>query len=283
MRLSSFIVLSVLAAAAACSSFDSAEPTPELPERDASLAPDAGADAGEVGDAALTDAAPSASAAYGAAVLFDAPIAYWRFAEPAGSAVLSSETGEHVLLPAANAPALGATGVFGAGSGALSFDGKLGRRVACSTMPANALPFAFEAWVFPVGSPDVTRAIVRRSAGGASFNVRFTDTSVRVDTGMSDLGYAVAGPMPPAASWHHLLVQATTAEDAQLYIDGVKYGVPGVTNNGTLPMVDFSVGAMDAELSPADGTKIAEVALYDHVLDPTRITAHYLSGKPPSP
>jgi hypothetical protein len=84
--------------------------------------------------------------------------------------------------------------------------------------------------------------------------------------------------MPDA--WHHIVAQASTTTTLAIFFDGVKNDAINTGASGALAPCDFSLGAPAAG-APTIGpdARLAELALYDHVVTPVRVTAHYLAGK----
>lgn len=285
MRLPSSIVLSVLAAVAACSAFDSVDPPPELPERDASVALDAdSADVTEVdaADAAVPDA-PTASADYEAAVLADAPIAYWRFTEPVGSPALASKVGKHDLVPSTNAlPLLGRPGLFSGTGGAIELDNTPGQRAAVGGLPIlvpNA--FAVEMWIFLPQPANLNgRSLLVHSDGQRSYFVYLEGPKINLRvTGPVGQGQVVATG-PGDGAWHHLVFQANAPPGSEIYLDAIKWPLTTTVQAGAYNVRDFILGASDPGSNTVSAL-LAEVALYDHVLASERITEHFKVGKRP--
>jgi hypothetical protein len=287
VRLRALLVLTLIAA---CSSFESSDPTPGLPERDASVADDAAVDAGandaEVSDVAV-DATPSASAVYEAAVLADAPKAYWRFTEPVGSAGLASKVGsEYSLLPAPNAPVFGRPGLFSGTGGAIEFASLAGERVETSALPVFAPgPFAVELWLFLDRPGNLNgRSFVVHSTGTASYFAYLQGSTVVVDTTNPNVKRRIVGTGVTDNAWHHLVFQADVGSlsTAEVYVDGIKALDATNLAEGAYPKRPFTLGAADPTTQTiGPGTKLAEVAVYDHVLPAARIADHNLLGKVP--
>jgi hypothetical protein len=199
----------------------------------------------------------------------------------------ASETGTHVLVPGATAPSSGLPGLFSGTGGALGFTGtKPGERVASTTAPV-LLPaaFAIETWIYlDVPSDETVRSLVARSNGMHSFNL-YVYSSVawlEVCESGTPMQYYVGAPGITPSKWHHLIAQGAALAQIEIFADGVRYTSIGTTNTAPLSTRDLSVGSADdfGNSVGANG-KIAEVALYDHVLTAERVTAHYLAGRAP--
>jgi hypothetical protein len=279
--------LLVLTLLAACSSFEASDPAPELPQRDASVAPDADADAGAIDGAdpdTAIDATPSASALYEAAVLLDSPKAYWRFTEPVGSTHLASKVGDYSLLPAPNPPAFARPGLFSGSGGAIEYDASSGQRVETSTVPMLAPgPFAVEAWVF-LSKPgnDNGRSMIVHSSGQASYFAYLQASTVVLEVSIQNAKRQIVGTGVTDNAWHHLVLQASSVATAEVYVDGIKAVTALNLAEDPYNLRAFILGASDPNSQTiGPGTKLAEVALYDHVLTAQRITEHNVLGKVP--
>lgn len=277
--------------AAACSSFDDAA---DSPGPSPSPVDDAGSDTSEAridsgaADAPIdvaVDTGPSASSiAYRAAVMQDKPIAYWRLSEPAASVSLASEVGAHTFLPGAVKPSFGVAGLFSGTGGAIGLGGTNGMRVFSNTVPM-LLPnaFSFETWI-NLGAPadDSLRTIFAQANASSSVVFYVMNTGLVLEcVNMMAHFYANMPPLSTGA-WHHVVAQATTVAAIEIYVDGSKSLT--ATSNTQVPDApgEFTVGARDNG-APALGpnAKLAEIALYDHVLTPDRITEHIVLGKTP--
>jgi hypothetical protein len=265
---------------AACSpSYGTAdEVTPDAGSSDAST----NQDAGSVTD---TGAGPTStsSASYRQAVLEDTPIAFWRFSEKADSPVLASEIGSHALLPAAAKPLFGESGLFSGAGGAIGFDGTKGQRVVSATVPfAAPAGVAVEAWIRLTIPPDsLGRGIVGQSDGNDSFILFLFQAEIYFEVRLGATRHYVANGLS-VNEWHHIVAQTNSMTGVEMSIDGVRS--TAAISNGTTPLAaqDFFVGAEKDSTDPiGPDARVAEVALYDHVLTPERITQHYLLGKKP--
>jgi hypothetical protein len=283
------VVAVAVAIVAACSSFEPGNDTPASPDAgaDGATPKDDAASTGDASSDVDVDAAPAASTAYRAEVLLDTPIAYWRFNEKAGSPSHPSEVGPHVLVPGAKPALSGYAGLFSGTGGAIGFTATDGERVVSSTAP-TIVPsaVAIEVWVYlDIASDDNSRFIAARSNGTQAFLlyvlsgvawIEIADATIDSGTPTSYVGASGITP----GKWHHILAQATGPTQVEIFGDGVRYTNIGQAINGPYSTRDLSIGAAD-DLGKTLGTggKIAEVALYDHLLVPQRVTAHYLAGR----
>jgi hypothetical protein len=269
----------------ACTSFADAPNAPNVTNapNDAGAVPDADVDAGAAGEGG--DAAPSSSSAYAAEVVADAPLAFWRLAEKSGTAVLNSEVGSHALVPT-NGPLLGAPGLFGGTGGAVAFDGAPGRRLVASTLSnllQNGQPFAIEMWLYSGGpSDDSYRHLVDQSNGTHEISLFLRAGALGADVYDNGTVRTFTRPEPMLHAWHHVVVQGVSLVDPRLWIDATDVPV-GVTGTGyAAAQRTLTIGAeSDAAPSLPGGSRVAEIAVYDHVLAPARVLAHFTVGKAP--
>jgi hypothetical protein len=261
----------------ACGSFDAAA-TPD----------DGGAGAGDAssdgGSADAADAGPTtASESYAAAVIADQPLGFWRLGEKSGAATLQSVQGGHALVPT-NGPTLGLDGLFPPPSGAVGFDGVQGRRLVASTLPnlmENGRAFAIEMWLFLGGPSDSSyRHLAAQSDGTRELSVWVRAGKIGFD--LYDLGVlsAVDRPEPASLQWHHVVAQAASMREPRLWVDGAEVALESPAVATAVPQKALTLGAEnDGAPSLPVGSKVAEIAVYDHVLVPERVLAHFTLGK----
>ena len=282
-------LVAVLSYFVACSSYGSSDDAPALaPERDASTPTDAnaatdGATSPDSDDDTGTDAASGPSAAYRAAVLADSPLAYWRFAEKKGSPALASEVGAHFLLAGPSSPELAQPGLFADAGAAIRFGGGTGQRVVASTVPIDIPnPMAIEAWIF-AGSPadSVSRMVLGRSNGTHSYFLYTYNGDLFFEILYSSNKFWVQTTFTSNA-WHHVVAQGSQPSEIEIVLDGLKKAIETTTPTTAVPPREFHVGAADdADTAVGPDARITELALYDHVLAPARVTEHFIRGKAP--
>jgi hypothetical protein len=235
--------------------------------------------------AALAVSWPTVAAAqYPATVLADAPVAYYRFEEVAGTSALDSSgngnTGTYTngpLLAQAGQPQLGL---------AVSFDGIDDHVVTPRTVATN---FTLELWLRTTATSLAgTQAfegngLVWSDVGGtandfvlAALNDRaafFTgnpDTTVIGTTQIND------------GLWHHVVSTRTMGGATQLYVDAVLQAT-GTTNGSPLDaLAEIIVAANTLDSRYFEGL-VDEVAYYTTVLPPARIQAHFAARIAPVP
>src|SRR5687768_420960 len=236
--------------------------------------------------AALALSWPTVAAAqYQTTVLADAPVAYYRFEEVAGTSALDSSgngnTGTYTngpLLAQAGLPQLGV---------AVSFDGIDDHVVTPRTV---ATDFTLELWLRTTAtSPAGTQAfegdgLLWSDVGGTAndFVLAALNDRAAFFTGNPDT--TVIGTTPiNDGSWHHVVATRTMGGATQLYIDAVLQAT-GTTNGSPLnALAQIMVAGNTLDSRYFEGL-VDEVAYYTTVLSPGQIQAHFAAGTvPPTP
>ena len=236
---------------------------------------------------ALSSWPTAAAAQYQATVLADAPVAYYRFEEVAGTSALDSSgngnTGTYTngpLLAQAGLPQLGV---------AVSFDGINDYVVTPRTV---ATDFTLELWLRTTAtSPAGTQAyegdgLLWSDVGGsandfvlAALNDRaafFTgnpDTTVIGTTAINDDG------------WHHVVATRTMGGAKQLFVDAVLQATGTTSGLPLNALAQIMVAANTLDSRYFEGL-VDEVAYYTTVLSPAQIQAHFAAATalpPPVP
>lgn len=265
----------------ACTSFESTDapaPATDAGSDVASPQPDSGANDSAASDAPIEASTPSSN--YAATILADMPEGYWRFTEALGSPGLKSAINGHALLDGNTKPTYGLPGLFGGAVGAIGLDGHA-ERVFSNTVPTRfPQSFAIEVWIFLTEPLDGNvRGLAAQSDGTSSFYFYLYEQGVLLETvSNEDHAYAYAPPLATNV-WHHVVVQASSALEPDVFVDGEQKSRTTGTQT-VLATRAFNVGAVDdSSLAIGPGAKIAELALYHHLLTPAQITAHILAGK----
>ena len=225
------------------------------------------------------DAPPDGpTSVYRAAVLADAPLAYWRLGEKSGT-VAHDETGHGYDGTCTGAYTLGAAGALaGDPDTAVTLDGITGQvDVGDNFDFAGQVPFSFEAWVKPAVIDTVYRHVVTKMAFNGFGNPQ-VGTYVILQQGNTTLGFerwqgaaavltVETSDFPVAGSWAHI-VATYNGTVGELYVNGVAIqasaGSGGVTASGVhMLWGNVLQGVID------------EIAVYDHVLSTARVAAHH--------
>lgn len=234
--------------------------------------------------AALALSWPTVAAAqYEATVLADAPVAYYRFEEVAGTSALDSSgngnTGTYTngpLLAQAGLPQLGL---------AVSFDGIDDHVVTPRTV---ATDFTLELWLSTTAtSPAGAQAfqgdgLLWSDVGGSAndFVLAALNDRAAFFTGNPDT--TVIGTTPiNDGRWYHVVATRTMGGATQLYVDAVLQAT-GTTNGSPLDaLAQIMVAGNTLDSRYFEGL-VDEVAYYTTVLSPARIQAHFAAGTAPA-
>ncbi len=231
-------------------------------------------------------------AGYGAAVLEDTPLAYWRLGEASGGVAHDYAGGFDGAFRQTTLGRPGFSAVdsdtAAAFSGTGSYVGAIDGR-AINFEGNNNLTFTLEAWVNGTAVAGRVTTILAKGTGdsGGAANEQFAlDVS---EDGMfrffvrdaGDNAYEAEAGVGPDGTWHHLVgVYDGPSGLLYLYVDG------DVAASSTTPSAgvrassfEVSIGSRRSGVAPEfdltfEGT-IDEVAIYNTALTPERIVAHY--------
>jgi hypothetical protein len=234
----------------------------------------------------------NASASYESTVLSDAPVGYWPLDETSGMTAADASGNGHDGVYV-NGPTLGVPGppVLAPDTGA-GFDG-VDQRVDVPYSPAlNPATFTLEAWVNPASlpaanseggsdsksiicsrSPDATRGYhlyISSYTGHPQFAaIAGTGTGLRYT-------YDDSSPPLQTGVWYHVAV-TFDGSVLQLYVNGQPVASPQLQSAPFVPNdsnpTRFGMCDHFGDLQYGfDGT-LDEIAIYDHVLDASRILA----------
>jgi len=231
-------------------------------------------------DAGNVDAATRANA-YVQTVLADRPLAYWRLEEASGTAA-KDELGQHDCTW--TTPPVGVSSASPQLGRAASLDG-VNTVLNCGTLDdkiaTGTASYSIEAWI-TVRSPDMGK--FRWLLGHETFFPMRSGVSVYVDSGRylcaeryvsgAQADY-VAGWAPLGSGWSHIVV-TWSAQGSLVYVNG-HIGTPGLQSSATAQIpagLSFNWGSGGGNFDGA----MDELALYDAVLSPAQILAHYKAG-----
>jgi hypothetical protein len=225
------------------------------------------------------DAPPDApTSVYRAAVLADAPLAYWRLGEKSGT-VAHDETGHGYDGTYTGTYTLGAAGALaGDPDTAVTLDGVTGEVDVGNNFDfAGQVPFSFEAWVKPAVIDSVYRHVVTKMAFDVLGNPQ-VGTYVILQQGNTILGFerwqdaateltVETSSFPTAGSWAHV-VATYDGSAGDLYVNGVPVQASASAGGVTASGVHMLWGNV------LQGV-IDEIAVYDHALSAARVAAHH--------
>jgi len=240
-------------------------------------------------DAAVTDAGgpidapPDApSSVYRAAVLADAPLAYWRLGEKSGT-VAHDETGHGYDGTYTGTYTLGAPGALaGDPDTAVTLDGVTGEvDVGDNFDFAGQVPFSLEAWVKPAVIDSRYRHVVTKMAFNALGNPE-VGTYVILQQGSTILGFerwqnasteltVETSDFPAAGSWAHVVATYDGAV-GELYVNGAL--AQASASSGGVPVSGVHMLWGNVMQGVLD-----EIAVYGVALPATRVAAHYQAAQ----
>lgn len=250
-----------------------------------------GADGGGSDGAATSDARPAdggiesaapldAGDRYSVEVLADAPLAYMRLDDGAGTTARNSVPGAAATY--AGTVKLGATGAIAGNAAVELTDGWIDFGDVFAF--AGLAPYTIELWMRPTVVND-TRFIFDRgpatgSAPGEGYTAYFGSgytlaARARVDGG--EFGYVNTGGSPRLDAWTHFVVSFDGAAN-RLYIDGAQVSSEGAGAIGTSSPGRFAIGNLARGQFNKFVGFVDEVAIYGRALSAARIAAHFAAA-----
>jgi len=252
--------------------------------------------AGTINSSAAALTVIPAAFGYGAAVLADSPIAYWRFGETSGSTAYDyvgnnngsyfnatlGQPGYSVIDSNLAANFSAVNSYVGQISGsAINFEG-------------TNVSFSIECWVNgPAGQSDES-AIICKGTGsdGTTANEQFAidvaqGTYRFMTRGNNNVIYSAVANIGPNGTWQHVVAvydqSSPSSPQMRIYVNGVEAGNgagrPPVNNGLRASTANVDIGAKRLGNSPdRDGFftgTIDEVAIYNTALSQSAIEAHY--------
>lgn len=218
--------------------------------------------------------------AYGTEVSADSPVGWWRLKDDVGSSTAIDSSGNGLDMSMTGDVTFGQT-PSADGMGGAAFDGNdyLSRADNALLKPAA---MTYEFWMKTTEHASMA-AYGKDSRGpwnkigvdgGAGSQVQFTLTTS--SGGTVDF---LAGSSLRDGNWHHIVGAYEDGSGMQIHIDGTL--VDSNSKSGSIswgtqsPRIGIRGGTNDDDFWRGD---LAEVAVYDFVLSPARIAAHYSAG-----
>jgi len=210
---------------------------------------------------------------YSAAVLADAPVHYWRMADPGGGIAHDIGSSPHHLhgLGSAISQPLGYSGpISDGGSMDLTLDGQYANTGNPITITTN--PLTVEMWYWNWQALASVRDLLQiQSANQIVLFHSATQWSWLYN------GVTVATNFHfTEQAWHHI-VGSYDGANSHLYIDSNPFGPTAVAPQAAISNI-MELSANNALSLAWGGGYFAEVAIYNIALSQTRVSAHYVAA-----
>lgn len=216
---------------------------------------------------------------YAAAVLADAPLAYWRLGEASGTVVHDSAgsfTGTY-----ANSPTLGQPGIPGAGGNtAVKMAGLVQSATFGDVLPLTGTKLTIEFWAKFVAAmvnfaPYVARGdntwrIARDGLSNSNFQFGVGATSTPT--------VSATGTSFTDGNWHHI-VGVYDQTQLLIYFDGAQAAQKAWTTDvPSVPGENVGIGFNSDAPTRTIQAVMDEVAIYNKALSAARVLVHYNKG-----
>jgi RHS repeat-associated protein len=234
-----------------------------------------------------------ATDAYSAAVLADAPNAYWRLGEAAGATAIVDASGNGFGGTVSGPLTFGVPGALFGNSGLSSNTG--GGKITTTWAQTAVTSYTIETWVNTTSTAQKTIATNRGPTLGRSLSMFVSyDSSVGGNPGKIIFAMntdrrqqGIVGPNVADGKWHHIVgtwsAPAGTVINAsqfKLYVDSVPVGTPGNFCYTTCDIVSPLSGVDTTVLLPEgfDG-KIDDFAVYTKALTQADVNKHFAAAQ----
>jgi len=237
---------------------------------------------------------------YKSTILNDSPIAYWRLGELSGVTAIDEIAGSNGTY--VNTPTLGATGLIANDNNKAVFFNRINTEKMVIpddnkftfANATNDLPFSFEAWV-SISSFATPNPIFSKIENTVTFLEEYlfqVDSDGSLDCVVYDQissnnhsWKAAIGSISLNTTSHVVVTYNAAINTGKMYVNGIEKSVT-FGNSGSYVRMrnlsrNISIGSrIDDDVTFKaffDGT-IDEVAIYNYVLTPAQVLAHYNAG-----
>jgi len=216
--------------------------------------------------------------AYSDVVLADSPIVYYRLGEPSGTTADNAEGTAARDGTYVNTPTLGVAGLLtGDADTAVTVNGSTQYIYVAdqAALDFGNGPLTYELWF---KNADTAKNQWLMAKGTQTAGLYYTATTGVIAWRSYGWGPGATSSIGIAdTNRHHIVGTKDTSNNWLLYIDGVdRTTYAGVTDTAS-SATDLYIGTCSDLTDYADGT-LDEVAVYNTLLSPTRIAAHYTAG-----
>src|SRR5438132_8230620 len=240
-----------------------------------------------VGGAASARTAGAETSAYQAAVLADAPLAYWRL-DDAGGGTAEDSSGNANIGNYWGTIQYSQPGVTNDGGTSVAF-GSDDARVARAPITRKLRDVTLEAWVYRTG-PGKPLVVYNGDSGNNGYGLLISDGACFHDgdklptlVGGNSCDATGSTATVPLNTWTYVALTRTSDGTWTLYLNGQPNSTGAVEANPIDQYLgETSAGASWLGMNNHLDGRVDEVAIYDHALPADRILAHYQVGAPSS-
>jgi hypothetical protein len=220
----------------------------------------------------------------------DIPYWWWNFSEGANGPWIDSVQSVNLSIGGGGSPqvstqlttynptndslSIGSTGLYNDGETMVNANLK----IAPGVLPDfSATGFSVEWWMKPVGNGATYPCSVGGWDVGFGFHLSANGTFYCGTSGSNrfDAATDIINNTMTAGSWHHMVYTMTAAGAAKMYVNGVQVASKALTAP-TAWAVEFGIDRVG--FTGYCNGAFDEMIVYDHVLAPGRVLAHYTAG-----
>ncbi len=241
-------------------------------------------------DAATTVLAPVLTPSYPSTVLADGPTLYWRLSETEGATAVDAagsfdgayhgtvgfEAGTYSMCGEEQSIWLDGTSTYITGSTDAAFAlASTGRKT-------------FEFWVYPVDTTERETIFHRGSAAaGYDYSIYWEDgeigATVSTSAGIERIHATSGSNTVPTEGLRHIVVTLDdTTDEVEFFVDGISTAATTTAWTGSSTSQDTDpivIGRNDETGDDYFSGGLDEVAIYDHILSPLQVAAHYQGSR----
>lgn len=227
---------------------------------------------------------------YADLVRADAPIGWWRLGEASGTTGVEEISARNATY--VNSPTLGVTGpLYDEANTAVTF---VAASSEYATVPVNAVwnisttsLLSVELWFRFTSYVATGRIVAYRGPTGDGWDVQTNESGQIVLAGKNggvDVWSALSTSVRPIGVWTHVVgTLSDTADQSFLYENG-RVADSVLTWNTTAPTqatnpLTFGKHGDPGSTAYVDGS-VDEIAIYNYILTPAQVAAHFLAGVP---
>jgi len=228
---------------------------------------------------ATPTATPTGGVPYSTAVLADSPVVYYRLDESSGTTANDSSGNGNNAIYTSRA-ILNQAGATSDGDAAIAGNGETLITGGGSILPTGATPRSVEVWFKTTATPSSPYGSTLVAWGTESSNEMFaikvySSTMLKLTNWTNGYYFTVpAGANTLDGKWHYMVV-TFDGSNATVYYDNHNLGTQTVSFNTALSSVGLVLGSQTGNNDSPFNGGLDEVAIYNKVLTPAQISAHY--------